>query len=177
MVRLNSCSLVHHKDSVGIDDRGQSVRNDKGGAVLEATLEFFLNEVVSFQIDIGSSLIEHKDLSLSDDGSSKAKELLLTHREEIVALGNQGHDTTLAVLFDVLHQSDLFKGLDDLIILKFFEGIKIFSYRTLNQERLLWDISNTLSQKMETNCLAVNAINDELTFMAFGESEENLENG
>ena len=62
--------------------------NHHSGAIFESGLQLLLDEVVSLQIDVGGGLVEDKDLGLSDDCSSKAQKLFLTHGEDVVALCN-----------------------------------------------------------------------------------------
>ena len=127
MVELLSVTLVHDQDPVGVDDCGQSVSNDQHRAILETLLQGLLDEVVGLQVHIGSGLIEHKDLCLSDDSSGETKKLLLTETEHVVALRDHGHESTLAVLGDVVPERDFLQNLFDIRILELLEGIQILA--------------------------------------------------
>lgn len=57
MIKFLSIALIHDKDSISVDDRGQSVSYNDYSATLEDLLELLLNKVVSFQVDVGCGLI------------------------------------------------------------------------------------------------------------------------
>ena len=127
VVEFGTVTGVHDQDSVGIDDCSQSVSDDEHSAALERVLELILNEVIRLKINVGCSLIKNQDLGLSDDSSSQANKLLLSHGEEIIALSQLGPDSIRAIFGDVLAQIDVFENLVDFIIREFREWIQIFS--------------------------------------------------
>jgi len=66
--------------------------NNQNSAVLELGPECTLNQIVRLQINVGRRLIQHEHLAVSNDGTSHADQLFLTHWEQIVwlvAVGGQ----------------------------------------------------------------------------------------
>jgi len=70
MIVFLRSAFTHHKDSVAIDDRRQSMSNDQHGTLLKSLSQLRLDEVVRLQVDICCSLIQHKNLSVPDDCAS-----------------------------------------------------------------------------------------------------------
>lgn len=158
LVELPASSLVHHEDPVRVDDRRQSMRNNDDRTILENLFQFFLDEVVGFQVDVRCGLIEHEDLGLSDDGSGEAEELLLSHREDVVIVRDHGLQAILAVLLDVVEQFDLRQDFLDLLLRVLVERVEILPDRTLNQEWCLGNVGDVLSEEVEANLLNVGLV-------------------
>lgn len=158
LVELPASSLVHHEDPVRVDDRRQSVRNNDDRTILANVPQFLLDEVVGLQVDVRRGLIEHEYLGLSDDGSGKAEELLLSHREDVVIVRNHGLQAILAVLLDVIEQFDLRQDSLNLLLRVLVERVEIFPDRALNQEWCLRNIGDVLSEEVEANLLNVGLV-------------------
>jgi hypothetical protein len=92
------------------------VRNDERGAAFETRFKFFLNEVVRFEIDVGRRFVEDEDFGVLDDGSGQAKELLLTHGEDGIVVGNGRQEAILALVLDVLPETNFGEDLLDFFL-------------------------------------------------------------
>lgn len=79
MIELGSVSLIHDKNSISINDSRQSVGNQDDSAALEARSEPRLDQIVCLEVDVGCGLIEDQNLSLLEDGSCHANQLLLSN--------------------------------------------------------------------------------------------------
>ena len=71
-------SFVEHENTICVNDCCQAMRDDKDCAILKALSKRFLDQVVRFQINVCSRLIQNQDFGLADYGSCETKQLLLT---------------------------------------------------------------------------------------------------
>lgn len=55
---LDDAALFQHQDTVGVADRGQPVRNDKGGAPFHQPVHPLLNQGLGARIDRRGSLVQ-----------------------------------------------------------------------------------------------------------------------
>ena len=64
------------------------MRHNKNCAALEAFTESSLDKIIGLEVDVGCSFIKNQYSCLADDGSGEAQQLLLSDREQVVALSN-----------------------------------------------------------------------------------------
>lgn len=148
MVKLLASALVHDEDAVRIDDCGQSVSNQNDGTARKTRPQFLLNHIVSLQIHVRRGLVKHQDTRLLQDGTRHADQLLLSNREEIIALR---HDRLLLILhlFDMIIQFYVLQNLVDLLILQLVKRVQVLADGSLEQERLLRNVGDALSEDVE----------------------------
>lgn len=108
-------------------------------------LKWGLNLIVSFEIYIRSSLIKNKDLSVTQNSSGKANELLLTNWEEIIWLCNDSVNSFFHFAYMFI-EIDLLKHLLNFIISVLLERINVLPDRALDQERRLRYIGYILAK-------------------------------
>ena len=66
----------------------------------------------------------------------------------------------------MLKEFHFFQNFVDLFIVKLIERVQVFSDGALDNEWHLRDVSNTLTQLVQSNLLDVNAVNFKLSFAA-----------
>ena len=59
-------------------DRGETVRDEEGGAVFEQRGDRVLNEFLCLCVDRSGCFVEHEDARVGKDRTSKGNELLFT---------------------------------------------------------------------------------------------------
>ena len=58
--------------------------DDENCTTHEALLEFLLNKIVCFKVNIGCGLVQNQNLSVFNDGACQAQQLLLPYRKDII---------------------------------------------------------------------------------------------
>ena len=87
-VILEHLAVREHQHSVTLDDRVEAMRNRDHSRVGELLLDQLLNLLFSYNIDIGSGLVEHHHLVLAQDCPADADELPLASAKISSALSN-----------------------------------------------------------------------------------------
>lgn len=145
MVELLAPSFSHDKDAISVNNRRESVCDQDDGTLLETCSKLLLNDIVGLQVDVGRRLVKHQDPGILQDCPGHTDKLLLSHREQVVALGNNSCKTIIHLL-DVVEEVDLLKDVVYLLICVLLEWIDVVSDRTLEEKWLLWNIGDTLAK-------------------------------
>ena len=81
MIVLRTVAVLHYKDAVRVDHRGQPMGDDEHCPIRKCLSQFLLDQVVGRQVNVGGCFVEHENFAVSQDYSGKAHQLLLTHGE------------------------------------------------------------------------------------------------
>lgn len=84
---FHGTAILKHDDLVGLFDRGQSMRDCDGGAVLGYSVERLLNNSLSADINRAGRLVEDQNRGLRDNAAGDGKSLALasTQLDSILA--------------------------------------------------------------------------------------------
>lgn len=73
MVELYEVPVLHDENAIRVNDGSETVCHYKDSAVLEALSECLLDEVISFEVNIGCGFVEYQYFCLPRDRPTKAK--------------------------------------------------------------------------------------------------------
>jgi len=74
---LDDLSLLDHVDAIGVDDRGQVVRDDHAGDASELARDALGDDGLSQVVECAGGLVEHQDARAADDGPGDQEPLTL----------------------------------------------------------------------------------------------------
>ena len=102
VVILNACSFVEDHDFVTVDDGVDPMGDGEDSRILKGLLHEGLDLFLSFDVYVGSGLIQEHNLVLSQDRSSDADQLLLSSAQTVrVSEFEVDAGTITQVLLDV----------------------------------------------------------------------------
>ena len=134
---LDHAALLEHDDPIGVADRGQAVRDDQPGVLLEQPGERRLDQAFGVAVDARRRLVQDQDLGVGDQSAGEADQLALPERQVAAALLEFGL-VALRQPHDELVGADRLGGLDHLVPGRRGGGIAAaLEHRAGEQERLL----------------------------------------
>lgn len=98
-VVLNRLALIHHEDSVTLDDRVQTMSYAKDCGSLELLTDQSLGGLLGHNVNVGSCFIEDDDFVAAEDSSDDADELTLTHAQVVALFLDFEVEALVLVLF------------------------------------------------------------------------------
>ena len=152
------------------------MRHNEDSAILKPLTQRSLDQVVRFQVDVGCGLVEHQDMSFSNDCAGQAYQLLLADRKQVVAFRNVRVQVLLQRINLVVH-FDFLEDCIDLRVRALLERIQVLPNRPLNQEWTLRDVGDGLAENVQPNRFAIDAIDESLADLQLDEAEQSLQNG
>ena len=82
-------AVIHDDDPIGLQHRGQPMRDDDGGASLHEPLERLLHEQLRLRIERARGLIQQEDRRILEDRARQRDALALTARQPRAALAEE----------------------------------------------------------------------------------------
>ena len=83
-------ALLEHADFVGVDDCGEAVGDNDGGAVGHEFFKGFLHESFALGVKRGGGFVEDEDCRVLEDCAGDADSLALTAGEAAAAVADEG---------------------------------------------------------------------------------------
>ena len=112
---LDDAAVVENEDQVGVDDRGQPVRDRQRRAVLRDPLEFRLDRLLRLRVERGRGLVEDQDARILEHGARDRDPLLFAARELEAALAHRRF-IALRRADDELVDLRQLRGGDDIVV-------------------------------------------------------------
>ena len=112
---------------------------DRGFSFFEEVfIQFLLDEVVRFEVNISCRFIKHQYPRPQDHSPCQTNQLLLPQREQIITLSHPSHQTLPHFLYHFL-QLHFLQHLPNLSITMVIMRVQILPHRPMNQK---WTLRN-----------------------------------
>ena len=137
--RFSDAAILQHYNSVGVNDRGQPVRDNERGATFHQVVQSFLDEGFRFGIERRGGFVEDQDGWVLQNGAGDGDALAFSGREAVAAFTDrcfvvfrQGHDEVVSVR--------VFGGIFDFGGVRFGAAISnVVANGVVEEERVLED--------------------------------------
>jgi len=170
---LLEASVVKHTNSVGVDNRIQSVGNREDGGVLELVLDELHDLLLWDNVDVGSGLVKDDDLSLTQGSTADANKLLLTGGQVITTFFDfEVSQANFLIVLENLSQTWALQEIVNLFVAVIFFWVDVESEGTSEESWVLRNSGNLLSQVLKLDLLDIDTVNPDGSSLDLKDSQQ-----